>query len=234
MNYKIQLEDFNGPLDLLLHLIKRNKINILDIPISQITDQYNDIISSWTFFDMDEASEYLEMATRLMFIKSQMILPRKIVNDDGTDPREQLAYQLAEYAVYKEISKFLQPEISENLYSYQKDMDYIEGLEVIKPSHINLDTLERAIRRIITSFKAQSLEPVKINPERFTVEEKKAYIKAVLNQSSQTDLKKLFNNSNDTEELITIFLAILELYKIGELNFEQRGSQINVYSREVD
>lgn len=232
MSLNIQLDHFNGPLDLLLDLITKQELDILDIPISEITDQYNKIINSWTFNDLDEAYEYLEMASRLILLKSKMMLPKSsVVIEVETDSKELLQKQLIQYKIFKELSQSLEDQISDNLYSYSKDPEYFNDDSIEEPKNINLKTLERNIRRILNSYQAKNINPVVIKPEKISVDTTKKIILEMLTIREDITLEELFDNSNDIEVLITYFLGILELYKVNKIIIEQNGSEIRIKKR---
>lgn len=227
MSLSVKLEDFQGPLDLLLKLITEQKINILDIPISEITEQYNQIISSWTFEDIPEACDYLELSARLIKIKSKFLLPKKSNKEEEEDPRIELAQQLFLYSIYKRISEFLDEKINNNLYRYTKDPTYIDSLVITKPKKVNIKILEQNMRRIIISLKEIERTQVNIKPELYTVEEKMdLIINTVFLQD--TTLRSLLFENTGSEEIITTFLALLELYKNGKVDFEQIGPEIRI------
>ena len=120
----IHVGDFEGPLDLLLHLIAQRKIDILDLPIAEITGQYLEVIRGWKAFDMDVASEFVLMAARLLEIKSRMMLPRLKIESEEEDPRAELAAQLLAYAAVKQIAVWLIDREETEARSFTRDPEY--------------------------------------------------------------------------------------------------------------
>lgn len=227
---EIGINDFKGPLDLLLKLITDRKIDILDIPIAEITDQYNSIINSWEVFDLEEASDYIVMAARLIQIKSRMLLPRQEELESEEDPREELTRQLITYAVFQKVAHYLEDAEAKSSMNLEKDPEYIPELIKEIPGKINTKVLVRALRRVIANQEVQERSNL-IYSERFTIEECKEFLKNSLMRNPIL-FAECFGQSPTKEEIITIFLAMLELYKTGFLNFEQIGNEIRITRRE--
>ena len=130
-SYEVSLEKFEGPLDLLIHLIQKNKIDIYDIPIAEITNQYLAHIEKWRELDMEVASEFVVMASKLLEIKSRMLLPRaKDEEEDEEDLKEKLVRQLIEYKIFKNISTYLEERECAELHAVYKDPEYIPTLRI--------------------------------------------------------------------------------------------------------
>lgn len=230
MKVEIGIENFKGPLDLLLKLITDQKMNILDIPIGKITDQYNEIINQWNIFDLDEASDYILMAARLLQIKSQFLLPRKVELEDEEDPREDLTRQLLQYAVYQKIAAFIEEREEESNLLLEKDPEYIPEIVKEVPGKILPKTLVRAMRRIIANQEVKENSNL-IYTERFNVEECKQFLKEKLKEGN-FNFRDCFDRSISRDEVITTFLALLELYKTNYLDFTQNNDEIFVTRRE--
>lgn len=225
MNTNIVIEDFQGPLDLLLTLISQEKIDILDIPIAEITSQYNEIINTWSEFDLEEVSEYITMAARLLRIKAQMLLPRPPRGLEYEDPRMELTNQLLEYKRIKEISEFLFECDEKNMRRVSKDPEYF-SLELKKTSvEFTPVELERAMRRLLERERRSEAPPGEISKERYTVSGQINYIRNRLKSSEYESFRNL-QISGEIEELVANFLAFLELYKLGEIDFYIKGSEI--------
>ncbi|MEF9919166.1 MAG: segregation/condensation protein A, partial [Eubacterium sp.] len=141
MSYAVSLKKFEGPLDLLIHLIQKNKIDIYDIPIAEITEEYLKHITTWRDLDMEVASEFVVMAARLLEIKSGMLLPRvKTEEESEEDLREKLVKQLIEYKVFKNISAFLERREQSERHAFYKDPEYIP--EITEDVEIEIDVNE--------------------------------------------------------------------------------------------
>ncbi|MBI4652144.1 segregation/condensation protein A [Candidatus Desantisbacteria bacterium] len=217
--YRIDLENFEGPFDLLLYLIKKEEMNIYDIPIARITEQYMTYIDTIKILDLNNAGEFLVMAATLMHIKSKMLLPLEKVSIDeefGTDPRDELVARLLEYKKYKEIaSKLKNKEIEQsNLYQCKISQNKNEN---------NEETLfEATLFDLVTAFnqiyKAGTQEKVyEINRIIYRVEEKIDFLLEILIQNNDINLKKLFENCKHKLEIVVTFLALLELIKRKEV-----------------
>lgn len=222
--YEVSLEKFEGPLDLLIHLIQKNKIDIYDIPIAKITNQYLAHIQKWRELDMEVASEFVVMASRLLEIKSHMLLPRSDnIEEDEEDLREKLVQQLLEYQVFKNISLWMDERQQDGLRTLSKDPEYIpELVSNYAEIEITPEDLEKAYSRVFSAYddnmqlRDYSRE---IEREVFTVEEKVAFIENQFKEQQTTRLhfSQLFSRRVSRSELVVTFLAILELYKINRI-----------------
>ncbi len=225
MEVKVSIDQFEGPLDLLLTLISRSKINILDIPIADITEQYNAVIKSWAEFDMGAASEYIFMAARLLQIKSRMLLPKPRIEEEEEDPRAELAAQLAQYSVFVHIGQFLEARERATGSELSRDPEYIQGIEDTTVPVFELRMLERTMRGLTEQLFGIPEEKVEhIVLDEYTVEEKKVLIQKRLTQSSGSLVfSSLFGIHAVAQEVVVTLMALLELYKTGSLDFEQLG-----------
>ena len=230
-----KLEKFEGPLDLLLHLIDKNKVDIYDIPIAEITDQYMDYVNQMHEEDLNVMSEFLVMAATLLDIKCRMLLPRE-VNEEGEeeDPRDELVQKLLEYKVYKYMSQELRDRLlaaSQNLYRKKKLLPkevtgYLPPInydELLKGT--TLAQLQEIFRDVIKKQKYR-VDPVrsrfgKIEREEVDLSGKELYIKAYLNSHRMTDFRDLLERQNSREEIIVAFLVVLELMKTGKIRVTQ-------------
>ena len=228
INYK--LDKFEGPLDLLLHLIEKNKIDIYDIPIAMITEQYLNYVASMSFNDLDLMSNFLVMATTLLEIKSKMLLPLiKNNNEEEIDPREELVNRLLEYKKYKDLGKmllildknapiyFFKPKtIPKTVANYIPKIDYeelLKGIDIYKLKELVLDVIRRkdnSIDQIRSNFGTIKKEKLPLKDALYNL----------LNESRNFRTSKfstLFTNKNTKSEIIVTFLALLELIKMGRL-----------------
>ncbi|UMZ73907.1 segregation and condensation protein A [Natranaerofaba carboxydovora] len=243
MSYKVNLYAFEGPLDLLCHLVKKREINIYDIPISEITEEYFEYIEEWKQMDLEIASEFLVMAANLMEIKSKMLLPsppKDNEEDEEEDPREELIKRLVEYRFYKNIAKNLEIKENEQSKLYKKvssvdeylnkqinqtdsSEDYFENLNVINLLEAFNNVVERKTRQDNVK---DELEKIKNNRINVTVKEKKSFILESLESSQNKEMifQDLMNqNSTTCEELVVSFLALLDLIKEARLDVIQEG-----------
>lgn len=225
--YEVSLEKFEGPLDLLIHLIQKNKIDIYDIPIAEITNQYLAHIEKWRELDMEVASEFVVMASKLLEIKSRMLLPRaKDEEEDEEDLKEKLVRQLIEYKIFKNISAYLEERESTELHAVYKDPEYISAMNQDAEIEIDPEDIFKAYSNVFSlyndeiEFKDFSQEIVR---EVFTVEEKIEYIERQfeLNRSGELHFSELFRKKVSRGEVVVTFLALLEMYKINNIRLFQ-------------
>ncbi len=234
MSYKIKLELFEGPLDLLLYLVKKDHLNIYDIPIAKVTEQYLQYINLMQLLDLNIAGEFLVMAATLMQIKSKMLLPAEEgegVEEEKEDPREELVKRLLEYEKFKEIAENLR----------QKEADQ---REVFKRPKIEIDRdeskdkeayFEASIFDLINAF-SKALKDIpkdvfyEVVKDQFTVEQATHEILHLLLVKSEVRLSELFNRAKNKMDIIVTFLAVLELIRMKEIIARQSAlfEEINI------
>jgi segregation and condensation protein A len=225
MAIEIHLEQFSGPLDLLLHLIKSNEMDIYDIRIVEITEQYLDVIEQMKQLDLDIAGEFLLMAATLIHIKSRMLLPASedIEEEEGIDPREELIKRLLEYQRYKEAAEHFHqlPQLERDVFSsYFKAKDLLDD-EDDSQIVVGVYQLAEAFYNLLKE------KPVEVFHE--VVQESLSvatYIEQIverLRHKKRQSLKGFFLADSSRDEVIVTFLAMLELVKMGMINVEQVG-----------
>ncbi|MFH1847549.1 MAG: segregation/condensation protein A [Candidatus Omnitrophota bacterium] len=226
MSYKIKLNIFEGPLDLLLFLIKKEKIDIYDIPILKITDQYIEYLDLMKMLDLEIAGEFLVMAATLVHIKSKLLLPQE---EDGLleeeeDPREDLVRRLLEYKKYKEAALSLREmhEESKNIFMRKGEggkgkIISAEGEEYFEASLFDLIT---AFKKVLGKVSKKAFH--KVIKNRFTVRDKIHEIYHMFTKRSVVRFFSLFQDANDKDEMIVTFLAVLELVKMREIFIVQK------------
>ena len=232
--YSVKLDGFEGPLDLLLHLIQREEMDIYDIQIAQITDRYLEYVNLMEQLDLDVASEFLVMAATLLHIKSQSILPQLTPNTEHSiGDQEQLVKQLLEYKQFKEAAQVL------DVYAEQQTWIYSRSPEL----HADLDgTREFEIKAtlfdLLTAFKTINDRVAEVDPEELyetveeetiTVEDKIAFIEGQLEIVDQLLFDELFPLSASKADWIVTFLAILELIRIGKIVTVQTDHFESIY-----
>ncbi len=228
MQYKVTIDNFDGPLDLLLHLIKEQDIDIYDIKIEEITKQYLDYIKEMKDLNLSVASEYLVMASELIEMKSKMLLPKKEKQEDDEyeeDPREVLIERLLAYKKYKEVtSEFKDLELTRklvftkepvNLSSYAKEEDIKEDLGV--------DDLINAFNILMQKKELDKPLATKITKKELSVSEKVKKIKDILKVRKKMNFEEVFEVQSK-EEVIISFLSILEMVKKKEILLTQEGN----------
>ncbi|MCM8799991.1 MAG: segregation/condensation protein A [Candidatus Omnitrophica bacterium] len=222
MSYKIKLEIFEGPLDLLLYLVKRDHLNIYDIPIAQITEEYLRYLELMRFLDLKVAGEFLVMASTLMEIKSKMLLPAEEtpVEEQVSDPRQELVNQLLEYEKFKRIAEELrQKEIQrQNVFKRPVPLEMEKTQEVYFEA--SLFDLLSAFSEVLKELPANLF--YEVIKDEFTVEEKIHDILHMLLEKPIILLSELFNSAKDKLEIIVTFLAVLELIRLKEIKAVQR------------
>ena len=226
MNLDLKINEFEGPLDLLLHLIKENKMDIFDIKIEKITEQYLEYIKSQESMNLEIDSEYLVLASELLEIKSKYLLPREKNEDtlEEIDPREELINRLLEYEAYKEITKTLKEKEQIRMEIYTKSpsnmSSYIEEDTTVN-TDVTLDDLVDAFAKFLE--RQQKLKPLstKITEKEITVSSRKSDIKAILKKEKKISFFKIFPVFS-REYVVATFLAVLEMAKNKELVIIQK------------
>lgn len=216
--FKFHLDDFEGPLDLLLQLIKKAEMNIYDIDIAEITAQYFDFLNKVKILEINLAGDFFVMAANLMEIKAKMLLQKEIETDEEEvdDPREDLVQQLVEYRKYKKASKELRnKEIRRNKF-HSKDPMILEPK--IENTDISIDLLTRAFNKIVVRNNEQKImkKDEKIHEWKYSIETQTKFIEDVLSDQQNHEFEE-FLKSRDLEKIITNFLVILELLKIKRI-----------------
>lgn len=220
--YKIKLAQFEGPLDLLLHLIKRAKIQICEIFVSEITHQYLDYISEMDNVDLEKASEFIEMAAYLVEIKAKALLPKpEVITQQEEDDGSELIRRLEEYELYKNASEKMKK--SETVRIFFRPPDPKVGDERITLKDMTLEGLFAALQKIYTRIEKRSLTITEreILRDPFTVAEKIELIESVLNVRPRVRFDELFKENCTKNEVITTFQALLELMKLQYLEVTQ-------------
>ncbi len=212
--YTVRLEKFEGPLDLLLHLIQKNEIDIFDIPIALITEQYLEYLKWMRVLNLEVAGEYLLMASTLLHIKSKMLLPssREEEEEGGEDPRAELVRRLIEYQTYKNAAVHLEgrPLLNRDVFIRLVSEDEEESEE--ERIDISLFELVEAFRKVLENVKPEMVHEVVM--ERVTVEERVQEILSILQREKRSMAFHLFFPEGASRRLIIVtFLAILELVK---------------------
>ena len=214
MSYQVKLEVFEGPLDLLLHLIREHQLNILDIPIATITEEYLRYLALMQELDLDVAGEFLLMAATLIHIKSKMLLPPdEAAEGEGQeegDPRAQLVDRLLEYKKFKEAAQTLGVLEAEQALLQRRGAPAIE-LEVEGPLSVSVFELLRAFRDVL--LRAEVSAPLEITPEELNVGQRIVILLDRLAAESPIEFTGLFAGSSRRGEIIVTFLALLELLR---------------------
>lgn len=214
-DYKFKLDNFDGPLDLLLHLIKMAKVDIRDIFVSKITEQYMQYMDDIDNIDIEKAADFISMAATLLEIKSKKLLPKpaeEVVDEE--DPEQRLIRQIEEYKLFKEASEKLK-ELEDVDRLYKKPDDSVGDYRYQLPDQLDLNLLTQAFYNLLQkqTIKAQEITERKIVKDRFTVAQKISQIKDDLITKKHFKFSELFEDDYSKSEIINTFLALLELLK---------------------
>ena len=235
MAIPLKLQVFEGPMDLLMHLIEKNKIDIYDIPIVTVTDQYLAYMRQMEHEDMNVTSEFLVMAATLLDIKSRMLLPKEVTEDgeEEEDPREELVRRLLEYKMYKYMSEELREKNRHAGFSFFRQQDLPEEVRCYAPP-LNYEELigDRTAQSLKAVFaevlkrKKSRVDPIrsgfgKIQREEISVADKELYIRAYLQRHPHADFREMLELEDSKEEIIVTFLVILELMKNQKIRITQ-------------
>lgn len=227
MEYTIRIDEFEGPLDLLLHLIKKNNLDINEISINLIVDQYLDYIKKQEELNINVASSYLVMACELMEIKSSSLLPSKKIeleDDYEEDPKQRLINKLIEYEKYKEVSSiFKELELKrKNIFikSPENISNYIDDDYTIEKNNESVDLLIEAFKNFIDRKELEKPLNTKITNKEYSVKKRKVDIKNKLLKYKELNFTSLFEENNKPYIIVT-FLSILEMSKEEEINIKQ-------------
>jgi segregation and condensation protein A len=237
MSLEIKLQVFEGPMDLLMHLIDKNQIDIYDIPIVTITEQYMEYINAMQKEDMEVTSEFLVMAATLIDIKCKMLLPKE-VNEDGEeeDPRAELVEKLLEYKMYKYmafelkdrqmdagLSWYRSKNIPKEVREYEAPIDFSDLIGDATLNKLN-EIFQELLKR-----QEDKVDPIRskfgnIEKESVDMDAKTLYIKAYIREHSKFSFRQLLEKQHNKTEIIVTFLIILEEMKLGEIEIEQDGT----------
>ena len=242
MEIQFKLDAFEGPLDLLLHLIEKNKVDIYDIPISLITDQYLEYLSEMDKQDAGVTSEFLVMAATLLDIKAKMLLPKpQETEENEEDPRAELVQQLLEYKMYKYMSYELKDKaitaskavyktasIPEEVREYEAPIDldkFIGNVTIAKLKAIFDDVMQRSTEKV----NEQAMKYGRVRREPLNIPEKITEIRSYIHSGSSFSFRQLIEKQPTRLNVIATFLAVLELMKTGELVAEQEENENDIH-----
>lgn len=222
MSYKLKLEVFEGPLDLLLYLIKKDEINIYDIPIAEVTEQYLQYIEMLKLLDLEIIGDFLVMAATLMQIKSRMLLPLDStpVEEEQPDPREELVQRLLEYKKFKEIALDLQQRETKRQDLFARTMDQEKTQELREEAkeiyfEVSLFDLITAFTKVLKSVPKEIF--YEVIKDEHTIDQKIHDILHLLLERPRIQLMELFSEAKSKLEIIVTFMAILELIRLREI-----------------
>jgi len=222
-NVSYKLEAFEGPLDLLLFLINKNKVDIMDIPIAEILRQYLDYMPVIKAQNLDNVTEFTVMASALVYIKSKMLLPKPETEED--DPRQELAQALLEYKKFKEAAAWFTARLPDGQLTMTRGPETLP--KTVRTDYRNKpDDLQEALKRILV--RDERRRPAKkeafskiLHQEVVSIEEKSSYILSMLDKLGKLDITALFYGERDRHHAVASFLAVLELVREGSIRIEE-------------
>ena len=228
---EVFLEAFEGPLDLLLYLIKRQNLDILDIPIARITEQYMRYIELMEYLHLELAGEYLVMAAMLAEIKSRMLLPRPKPEQEEEDPRAELIRRLQEYERYKQASEHIDilPRMERDIFAVTAD--FPDKKTIAKPPQVSLETLLRTFAEVLA--RAAMYAHHHVGRETLSVRERMTLVLDKVKTGEFVDFKELFQVREGRAGVVVALLAILELIRESLLELVQNESNGPIYVRAV-
>lgn len=223
-DYKFKLDQFEGPLDLLLHLIKLTKIDIRDIFLSDITEQYLQMMKNIDDVDVEKASEFINMSATLLEIKSRHLLPVEAPETEEEDPEQRLIRQIEEYKIFKEQGEVLS-KIEDVSRFYKAPDNSVGEFKYELPDKLSSDALIQAFYSLMQkmTIKAEVVQEKKIVKDRFTVAQKISQIKDMLLTKKEFKFNDMFEENYSKSEVINTFLALLELLKRQYITVKQNG-----------
>ncbi len=239
MPYRVQLQNFEGPLDLLLFLIKKNEVEIYDIPVADITQQYLEYLTMIELLDLDNASEFILMAATLIRIKAQMLLPKPELEDDeeAEDPREELVRRLLEYQRYKEVAwgiSDLEKEQRQHFprsdfsFDFEDDQEVEEELPAKEVSIFDLMSVFAEVVKRIPPRSEHTVEQIPV-----TLEDQAEVIMSLLEKQERVLLTEMLQQIKERIVVIVTFVALLDLVKNKRLQLNQNKPFAEIWIRKI-
>ncbi len=231
MEYKVVLEAFEGPLDLLMHLIEKEKVDIYDIPIARITDQYIEYIQGMQSLDLNLTSEFLVMAATLLEIKSKMLLPKSSREDEQleieeVDPREELIRRLIEYKKFKAAADSLKTKgdtQSKIFFKQKEELEEFMEQDSFELEKVDFKELFLAYMNILNRCKEdiKEINLTEIQRDELTIEDCMDNLESTINQKKKIKFDELFSGDITKTKVVVIFLSVLELIKLKKIKVVQ-------------
>lgn len=229
--HSVKLDVFEGPLELLLHLLKKNKVSIYDIPIVSITEQYFEYMNALKDFDIEYSSEFVVIAAELLYIKSKMLLPKR-EEETTEDPRADLARRLADYQRMKAVSEILKEKEFSDYYNFYKEPDVLPKQEAdYSDQRYEIDLLFSAFLSVLDKNERKAPPPKSafggvVGRAVVSVKSRADYIRTRLNSKKKVTFTSLFEEDNSRQSIIATFLALLEMIKLEFIKTKISGKDI--------
>jgi len=240
VDYKVKLEVFEGPLDLLLYLIKRDEVDIYDISIERITTQYLEYMDAFQVLNIDLAGEFIVMAANLLYIKSRTLLPKdlQMADEDAEeeDPRWELIRQLIEYKKFKEAASQLRNReaLQEQLFPRFPAVPDLAAAEPLLIEEVGIFDLINAFQKILKRLEKQAPENLReIFEENHTVSDKIDYLLQITGSAVPVRFEECFAEAASRSEIVVTFLALLELIRLKQLRVRQDGAFAEIWIERV-
>ena len=229
MRYEVKIDEFEGPLDLLLHLIKKSNIDIYDISLEEITNQYLDYIKAMKELNLDIASEYLVMASELLEYKSRSLLPKKEEEEVEEDPKDTLIKKLVDYKKYKEVTEIFKELESERGNIFTKSPSIISDFDekLVNNDEVSVEDLVEAFKRFMVRKEFEKPLNTKITTRELSVSDRINNIRNMLKTKKKINFMDLFEIHTKKYVVVT-FLSILEMSKDKEIVIKQDGNFKNI------
>ncbi|MCI1289978.1 MAG: segregation/condensation protein A [Lactobacillus sp.] len=234
---KLQLANFEGPLDLLLHLIRQQQLDIYDIPIAQVTDQYMHYLRAMERMNLQIAGDYFVMASTLLKIKSQQLLPHNEYADQpGENARQDLVDQLVEYSMYQKIAGYLGKKAASAPFVAAKEptQPADQAHLLLQPCQITTDELLQAMSKVVARLRLRQPATSQVAPHNFKVKEMRQYMTKLLLKRGKISFASAAQNLNSIDEAVGLFLAVLDLFKIQAIAVVQQGDDLLLQSGKTD
>lgn len=229
--HSVKLDVFEGPLELLLHLLKKNKVSIYDIPIVSITEQYFEYINTLKKFDIEYSSEFVVIAAELLYIKSKMLLPKR-EEESADDPRADLAKRLADYQRMKAVSEILKEKEFSDYYNFYKEPEVLPKQEAdYSDQSFEIDVLFQAFLSVLDKTERKAPPPKSafggvVGRVTVSVKSRADFIRTKLNSGKKVTFTSLFENDDSRQSIIATFLALLEMIKLEFIKTKISGNNI--------
>ena len=231
VRHSVKLDVFEGPLELLLHLLKKNKVSIYDIPIVSITEQYFDYMNTLKEFDIEYSSEFVVIAAELLYIKSKMLLPKR-EEENAEDPRADLAKRLADYQRMKAVSEILKEKEFSDYYNFYKEPDVLPKRDAdYSDQSFEIDMLYSAFLSVLDKQERKVPPPKSafggvVGRATVSVKSRADFIKNKLSSEKKVTFTSLFEGDDSRQSIIATFLALLEMIKLEFIKTKISGNNI--------
>ncbi|MCH3990009.1 MAG: segregation/condensation protein A [Lactobacillus sp.] len=229
----LQLASFEGPLDLLLHLIRQQRLDIYDIPIAQVTDQYMHYLRQMEQMNLQIAGDYFVMASTLLKIKSQQLLPHnEYVDNTEEDSRQELVEQLVEYSMYQKIASYLGQQAKKAPFVAAKDpaQPTDQAHLPLKPGQITTRELVQAMSKVVARLRLRQPATSQVKPHHFKITELRGKLVQMLARKGKVSFTGAAEDFSSMDEVVGLFLAVLGLYKDQAIAVIQRGDDLLLQS----